>query len=232
MTTSTDAAGWDAGALYRLLAWTSPAYPIGAYTYSHGIEYAVEEGLVRDRATLADWIGWILRHGAGLLDSVLFAESYRAAGDGARLAELTELGRALRGSAETALESRQQGMSFLTITRTAWPDPQLDAAAGRLGEEVPLAIAVALAAAGRVPLEPALTGYLHAFAANLVSAGVRLVPLGQTDGQRALAALEPVVRETVAVALATPIEEAGSAAPMVDWTSMRHETQYTRLFRS
>lgn len=233
MTTITEPkAAWDAGALYRLLAWTSPAYPIGAYTYSHGIEYAVEEGLVRDRDTLTDWIGWILRHGAGFLDAVLFAESYRATGDDVRLAELTELGRALRGSAETALESRQQGMSFLSITRAAWPDPRLDAAAKHLGDEVPLAIAVALAAAGRVALEPALTGYLHAFGANLVSAGVRLVPLGQTDGQRTLAALEPIVRDTVVAALATPIEEAGSAAPMVDWTSMRHETQYTRLFRS
>jgi urease accessory protein len=233
MTTTTDRiAGWDPGALYRLLAWTSPAYPIGAYTYSHGLEYAVEEGLVRDRVTLIDWVGWIVRHGAGFLEGVLFAESYRAAGEGERLATLTETARALRGSAETALESRQQGASFLAITRTAWPDPSLDAAAERLGEEVPLAVAVALAAAGRVALEPALTAYLHAFAANLVSAGVRLIPLGQTDGQRALAALEPVVQETVAAALATPIEEAGSAAPMVDWTSMRHETQYTRLFRS
>jgi urease accessory protein len=233
MTTTTDPVGpWDAGALYRLLAWMSPAYPIGAYSYSHGIEYAVEEGLVRDRATLTDWIGWIVRHGTGFLDAVLFAEAYRVAGDEVRLAALTELGRALRGSAETALESRQQGASFLAITRTAWPDPRLDAAAGRLGDEVPLAAAVALAAAGRVALEPALTAYLHAFAANLVSAGVRLVPLGQTDGQRALAALEPVVQEAVAAALVTPIEEAGAAAPMVDWTSMRHETQYTRLFRS
>lgn len=233
MTTSIEpAAAWNAAALYRLLAWTSPAYPIGAYTYSHGIEYAVEEGFVRDRETLVDWIGWVLRHGAGRLDAVLFAESYRAAGDAARLTDLTELGRALRGSAETALESRQQGASFLAITRAAWPDPRLDAAAECLGEEVPLAVAVALAAAGRIELELALTGYLHAFAANLVSAGVRLVPLGQTDGQRALAALEPIVREAVSAALTTPIEEAGSAAPMVDWTSMRHETQYTRLFRS
>lgn len=233
MTTTTDSVGtWDAGALYRLLAWMSPAYPIGAYTYSHGIEYAVEAGLVRDRESLVGWVGWIVRHGAGFLDAVLFAESYRSADDVARLATLTELGRALRGSAETALESRQQGASFLTITRTAWPDPHLDAVAERLGDEVPLPVAVALAAHGRVALEAALTGYLHAFAANLVSAGVRLVPLGQTDGQRALAALEPVVQETVAAALVTPIDEAGSAAPMVDWTSMRHESQYTRLFRS
>lgn len=218
--------------LYALLAWTSPAFPIGAYTYSHGIEYAVETGAVKNRDTLASWVGRIVSKGAGFLDAVLFAEAWRAAGDATRLDELADLATALRGTSEMALESSQQGASFLLATAAAWPHPALDAFAERHGGRAALPIAFAIAAAGRVPLEPALTAYLHGMAANLISAGVRLVPLGQTDGQRALAALAPVVAATAARAIATPIEEAGSAAPMVDWTSMRHESQYTRLFRS
>jgi urease accessory protein len=213
-------------ALYRLLAWTSPAYPTGAFSYSHGIEFAVEDGLVRDRASLAAWIGHILRHGAGWVDAVLFARAYEA--NDATLREIAELAMAWRGTAETALESTQQGTAFLTITRNAWPDARLDA----LGDG-PVALPIAYAVTARsVPRDAALTAFLHGVAANLVSAGVRLVPLGQTDGQRAIADLAPVVAEVAARAAECPLARLGSAAPMVDWTSMRHETQYTRLFRS
>lgn len=218
-TTSTDG-------LYRLLAWTSPSYPTGAFSYSHGIEFAVEDGLVRDRASLAAWIGHILRHGAGWLDAVLFARAHEA--DDATLREIAELATAWRGTTETALESTQQGTSFLAVTRNAWPDERLNL----LGDgAVALPIAFAVAARG-VPRAAALTAFLHGVAANLVSAGVRLVPLGQTDGQRAIADLAPVVAEVAARAADCPLDRLGSAAPMVDWTSMRHETQYTRLFRS
>jgi urease accessory protein len=220
-TTSTDA-------LYRLLAWTSPAYPTGAYSYSHGLEFAVEEGLVRDRASLVEWIGHILRHGAAWIDAVLFAHAHAA--DDAALDELAELAAAWRGTSETALESTQQGASFLSVTRTAWPDARLDAFAAR-HDTVALPIAFALATAA-LPRDHALTAFLHGVAANLVSAGVRLVPLGQSDGQRAIAALMPVVAEVAARAASCPLDRLGSAAPMVDWTSIRHETQYTRLFRS
>ena len=94
-------------------------------------------------------------------------------------------------------------------------------------------VAVAITAAGHgVPLAPALHGFLHAGAANLISAGVRLIPLGQTDGQRVLAALEPVLAATAEQAMATTLDDIGSAAFRADLASMRHETQYTRLFRS
>ena len=133
-----------------------------------------------------------------------------------------------------ALESRQQGGSFLSITRTAWPHADLDAVHERLAGEIALPVAVALAAAAHgIALETALGGYLHAFTANLISAAVRTVPLGQTDGQRALAALEGAVRRTVEAALAvTDLDEVGTSTPLLDWCSLRHETQYTRLFRS
>ena len=221
--------------LYRLLAWFSPSYPIGAFSYSHGIEFAVESGRVTDVATLTQWIAHILRHGAGWVDAVLLKEAHAAADDPTRLDELADLAAAWRGSSEMALESCQQGGSYLSVTRTAWGDsPSLDAfAALRSDRPVPLCIAIGVAAADHgLAIESVLAAYLHAFAANLVSAAVRLIPLGQTDGQRALAALMPVVDSIVPCARACALDDCGTASPMVDLTSMMHETQYTRLFRS
>jgi urease accessory protein len=133
-----------------------------------------------------------------------------------------------------ALEARQQGGSFLSTTRTAWPHPALDAVYERMGGQLSLAVAVALAAAVHgVALERALEGYLHAFTANLISAAVRTVPLGQSDGQVALATLESAVRRAVEAATSVEsLDEVGTATPLLDWCSLRHETQYTRLFRS
>ena len=202
--------------LYRLLAWLSPAYPIGAFSYSHGVETAVEEGLIRDRASLVTWLETVLRDGTARVDGALFAAAWRAA--------------AWRGTSEMALESRQQGGSFLSITRTAWPHPSFDAVPSELA--LPVAVALATAAHG-IPLDRALTAYLHAFVANLISAAVRSVPLGQSDGQIALAALESAVHATAEAAIAvTDLDEVGTATPLLDWCSLRHETQYTRLFRS
>lgn len=238
MAMSTTSAMAEAGVdpLYRLLAWLSPAYPVGAFSYSHGIETAVEEGFVTDRATLVVWLESVIEQGTGLVDGALFAAAWRAV-DGAdwpTFDAVAERAAAWRGTAEMALESRQQGGSFLSITRVAWPRPTLDAGHERTGGEMALPVAVALAAAAHgIALESALAGYLHAFAANLISAAVRTVPLGQTDGQRSLAALEPAVRRAVEAALgATSLDEIGTATPLLDWCSLRHETQYTRLFRS
>lgn len=218
--------------LYRLLAWLSPAYPIGAFSYSHGIETAVEESLIKDRVSLIVWLETVLRDGTGRVDSALFAVAWRAAAakDWVTFNTVAERAAAWRGTSEMALESRQQGGSFLSITRTAWPHPAFD----QVGDELALPVAVALAAAAHgIALEAALVGYLHAFTANLISAAVRAVPLGQSDGQLALAALEPAVRTTAETAIAvTDLDEVGTATPLLDWCSLRHETQYTRLFRS
>lgn len=222
--------------LYRLLAWLSPAYPIGAFSYSHGVETAVEEGFIKDRLTLVAWLESVLRQGTGVVDGALFAAAWRAAdaGDWPAFDAIAERAAAWRGTSEMALESRQQGGSFLSITRTAWPHPDLDAAHGRLSGELSLAVAVALAAAAHgIALDRALEGYLHAFTANLISAALRAVPLGQSDGQIALATLEPAVRRATEAALAvSSLDEVGTATPLLDWCSLRHETQYTRLFRS
>ncbi len=224
-----------ADALYRLLAWLSPAYPVGGFSYSHGIETAVEEGFVINRVSLIAWLQTVLQAGTGRVDGALFATAWRAAEikDWPAFDAVAERAAAWRGTSEMALESRQQGGSFLSITRTAWPHPDLDAAHERLNGEIALPVAVALAAAAHgIALEAALEGYLHAFTANLISAAVRSVPLGQTDGQIALASLEGVVQKAVEAALVSDLDEVGTATPLLDWCSMRHETQYTRLFRS
>jgi urease accessory protein len=218
--------------LFRLMAWTSPAYPVGGFSYSHGIEMAVEEGRLRKQADLVAYIASVLRQGAGRVDSVLFAEAHRAPDD-ETLDEIAELSAAWRGTAETALEATQQGGSFASVTVSCWPDPRFAAFAarhrGRLSHAVAFGAAAGLAG---IPLRPALFAFLQGFCANLVSAGVRLIPLGQTDGQIATAALLPIITECADAALTTSLDELGTASPLLDILSMRHETQYTRLFRS
>lgn len=225
----------DRAALYRLLTWCSPAFPVGAYSYSHGLEYAVEEGLVKDRESLAGWIGTLLSHGSGMVDGALFCASWRAATvrDLVGLEHVTELASAFRSTREIALESTAQGEAFSIMAQTTWNVPLLSELTEGRGVRVvyPVAVGVACGAVG-IPLDPALQAYLHAFAANLVSAGVRLIPLGQADGQSAMVSLESMVMTSAQKAMETPLDELGTATPMIDWASMRHETQHTRLFRS
>jgi urease accessory protein len=225
--------------LLRLLAWMSPAFPTGAFSFSHGLETAVEDGRVKRVEDLVGYATTAITRGAGQLDAAFLVLAYRAviARDDAALIDVAERAAAMRGSAELALESRVQGQAFLTTVRAAWPSPDIDAPAAVLrsaGIEIAHPIAVALAAAAaRLPLDATLEAFLHGFAANLVSAGVRVIPLGQTDGQRALAALEPVVARAAALALdVADVDDLGASAPLIDLLSIRHETQYTRLFRS
>jgi len=226
--------GTDMSAALRLQTWLSPAFPIGAFSYSHGIEWAVEDGLVTDRTSALDWIETVLTHGTGALDGAFFAAAWRA-GDGDGSLDVAELAAAMRPTAELVRESGQQGEAFL-LAAAVWPSPALDGLRSRLraaGIEavLPVAAGVACRLHG-IALATALPLYLQAFAANLVSAAVRLVPLGQTDGLRIQAALEPAVLAAARAAEVADLDELGSATPMVDWCSMRHETQYTRLFRS
>src|SRR5260370_20393640 len=168
ITTSASATGRSlkiamADPLYRLLAWLSPAYPIGAFSYSHGVETAVEEGFIKDRASLVTWLESVLLQGTGAVDGALFAAAWHAAAaeDWPALDLIAQRSAAWRGTMEMALESRQQGGSFLSITRTAWPHASLAAAHERLGGELALPAAVALAAAAHgLALEQALAGFL------------------------------------------------------------------------
>jgi len=222
--------------LYRLMTWLSPGFPVGAFSYSHGVEYAIEAGLVTDGDGLRHWIDGIIRYGAGRVDADLFRDAWQAEAGAGDLAATVELANAMRGSKEMALESTAQGTAFLDAVLGTASDPAVIAAMQRLSaiDRKPayaVAVAVAAAAVG-VPLRPALTSFLHALAANLISAAVRIVPLGQSDGQRALARLEAPILAAANAALSRDPEDFGAAAPMVDWCSMQHETQYTRLFRS
>jgi len=225
----------EPAALYRLMAWLSPAYPVGAFSYSSGIEWAVEAGDIADAASLKAWLAVMIGEGSGFCDAVLFAHAHRAvaAKDNAALAKVAELAAAFTSSKERHLETTAQGRAFLDTTRAAWPCAALDRLVASWSGEVALPVAVGVACAGHgMPLAPSLSAYLHAMTANLISAGVRLIPLGQTDGQRVLAALEPVAAAAAERALATSLDDLGGAAFRSDIASMRHETQYTRLFRS
>jgi urease accessory protein len=222
-------------ALYRLLTWLSPAYPVGAYTYSHGLEAAVEAGSVAKRDGLIAYVSTALQRGAGRVDGALLVAAHRAMlkGDDEALDEVAELGAAWRGTAETALEAEAQGTAFTNVTLAAWPMPRFAAFAARHPRQLAHAVAFGAAAAEQgIPARDAAFGFLSAFAANLVSAGVRLVPLGQTDGQLAIAGLQPAVAAATDAALTADLTRLGTAAPMLDVFSLRHETQYTRLFRS
>jgi urease accessory protein len=222
--------------IYRLAAWLSPAFPVGAYTYSSGLEYAVEAGLVTDAASLKIWLEGLFRFGSGTIDGAFFCLAYRAAADEVALADCLDWADALRPTPELALESASQGDAFLKTVRIAWPHEGIErliALAAERERKPAYAVAVgAVCCIHGLSLETALTAFLHAIAANLVSAALRAVPLGQTDGQRITAALEPVLAETAAVAQRQTLETLGAATPVADWASMQHETQHTRLFRS
>lgn len=218
--------------LVRLLTWLSPAFPTGAYAYSHGLEWAVEAGDIRDEAGLLRWLDAVLRHGAGRSDAVLMRHAHRCTSADALLA-VAELAAAAQPGRERQAEALAQGGAF-ALAAKVWGAPLLDDVAARIGADriaTPVAVG-ALAAAHGVDEDTACPALLHAFAANLVSAAVRLVPLGQTAGLRTLAALERAVHEVAEGTRAAGLDDLGGACFRSDIASLRHETQYTRLFRS
>jgi urease accessory protein len=222
-------------ALYRLMAWLSPSFPVGAFSYSSGIEWAVEANDVKDAGTLKSWLGVMLAEGGGFCDAVLFVHAHRAvaADNDEALRAVAELAAAFAPSKERHLETTAQGNAFVEATRAAWTCAAIEKLKAIWDGPVAYPVAVAVASAGHcIALEPALAAYLQAVAANWVSAGVRLIPLGQSDGQRVLAGLEAAVTVTVQRALGAKLDDLGSSAFRADLASARHETQYTRLFRS
>jgi urease accessory protein len=224
----------EAAALYRLMTFLSPAFPVGAFAYSSGIEWAVEAGDITDAASLRDWLAAMLVDGSGFCDAVLLAQAYRAmaAGNTAALREVAELAAAFVPSRERQLETTTQGRAFIDIVRAAWNCDGLDDAVAQCDTIVyPVAVGL-VGAAHDIRLSAALHAFLHALVSNWISAGSRLIPLGQTDSQRVLAGLESVVAATAARALGASLDDLGSATFRADLASLRHETQYTRLFRS
>ncbi len=225
----------EAASLYRLMTWLSPSFPVGAFSYSSGIEWAVEAGDITDAASLRLWLASMLTDGTGICDGIFLAHTYRAASSGndALLADVVALASAFVPSRERHLETTAQGRAFIEIARAAWNNALLDRLIASCEAAIVYPVAVGLvSAAHAVPLAPTLHAFLHAVTSNWISAGARLVPLGQTDSQRVLAQLEPNVVATARRALSASLDDLGSATFRADLASMRHETQYTRLFRS
>jgi urease accessory protein len=211
--------------LLRLMTWLSPAFPVGAFGYSHGLETAIREGTVLDADGLSAWIAGLLEHGGGWTDAVLYRAAHEAANDGPALAEVVELAQALAPCLERRRESLGQGEAFLIAAQAWGPQPLTGA--------VPYATAVgAVCGAAGIAVESALAAWLHAFAANLVSVAVRAIPIGQTAGVAVIADLEPVILATAARAAGSTLGDLGSAAILSDIAAMRHETLGVRLFIS
>ena len=206
-----------------LMQWLSPGYPVGAFSYSHGLDRMVDAGHVNDASQFEEWLTDVLAHGAGRSDAILLHTAYRARNT-ARLRELDDLARALSPSSERRMETELQGQAFAETTAAIWG-----------GEAPDLSYAVAVgAAARRESIDPVLTcaSYLHAFAANLTSAAIRLIPLGQTEGQTVLARVASLCQTLAQDTSDCDPDDIGSCAFAADIASMQHETQYSRQFRS
>ena len=208
-------------ALMTLVQWMSPAFPTGAFAYSHGMEQVIADGGIRSGADLEGWLSDVLRFGAGRQDAILLSAALEP---GADLDGLAELCIALQPSAERLREVAEQGAAF---ARTV---------AALTGEAMParaLPVAVGAAAAGLgLAKRDVIALYLHAFAANLVSAAVRFVPLGQTEGQAALSRLHPLLARLADEAAAQGVEDIASAALGADLAAMRHEGMDVRIFKT
>jgi urease accessory protein len=209
----------EGASFLRLLTWLSPAFPVGAFGYSHGLETAIRAGLVTDGQTLAAWLSDLFEHGSGWTDAVLLAAAHRGE-------DVVELATALAPSRERQQETLDQGQAFLIAVSAAWPHPGLP-------RQAPYPVAVGIAAALHgIPLADTLTAWLHAFAANLTSVAVRAVPIGQAQGVATLAALEPVVLAAIARAATSSLDDLGACALVSDVMAMRHESLQPRLFLS
>ena len=229
------AAEADRGAPLPLLIWLSPAFPVGAFAYSHGVEWAVEAGDIVDASSLEGWLVDLLRFGAPRSDAILFSAAFRAAApaDWPGLLDINELAVALTLSAERRLETTAQGAAFVGAARAAWDCEPLRRLVSAPDGRIAYPIAVAAAASGHgLPLAASLEAFVLAQTANLVSAALRLGPIGQTDGQKILAALLPHIRVLAGEAQNAALADLGGCAFRSDIAAMRHETQYSRLFRS
>ncbi|MGE3918520.1 MAG: urease accessory protein UreF [Hyphomicrobiaceae bacterium] len=219
----------------RLLVWLSPSFPVGAFAYSHGLELAADRGWIAGRDGLEAWLVDLVRQGSLRNDLILLAAAFRAAAvaDVTALRGIGELALALQPSAERRLETVTQGTAFVATIAAAWPPPPSRELDGALDGEVAYPVGVGVIAARHgMGLAGTLMAYSIAFAGNLVSAAIRLSLVGQTDGQRVVAALMPTLRLAAEAATSSTLDDIGGSALRSDLASLAHETQYSRLFRS
>lgn len=219
--------------LFRLMSWLSPSFPVGAYAFSHGLESAVLDGLVSDAASAQDWINDIVMFGGGQTDLVFLGEAWEVTEDAERLQRVHTLALAFQSTAEIRLESTAQAAAFLKTVTSTWPCEAIETLSELAGTDRSYPVVVgAIARSHEVGKLPTMQAFAHAFLSNLVSAAIRLIPLGQTEGQKIIAALMEPSLQAVEKALRTPLEQISNICLMADITSMKHEVQYTRLFRS
>lgn len=215
-------------ALQKLVTWLSPAFPVGAFAWSAGLETAIADRRVRDAAKLTDWIDGALRHGGIRTDAILLAHAHRGFADAATLQDLADLSLALTASRERWMETSVTGDSYITATRV-WPAETLAA----LPSPCPYPIAVgAIAGAHGIGLGDTLLAWLTATVHGQVSVAVRLVPLGQSDGLRVMAGLAPAISQLAEAAANAGLADIGGIAYAADIAQMRHETLEPRIFRS
>ncbi len=206
--------------LLTLAQWFSPSFPVGAFSYSHGLEWAIEAGEVCDANTLTAWVSDVLDHGSGRSDALFLAATY----DGQDLTELNAIARAFAPSKERAFESAEQGRAFAAAVGSIW---------GTLPHELMYPVAVGAAAkAAALPLKATSAMYLHAFVANLAAVGMRLIPLGQTDGQTLINDLAPLCETIAEETQSGDLDQLSGTTFLADIASMKHETQYSRTFRT
>ena len=206
-----------------LAQWFSPAFPVGAFAYSHGLEWAIDAGDVADADATRDWVETVLRHGGGWNDCILLACAYRAQ-DTDALAHVDATGRALASSRERLIETQLQGQAFCDAVSRIWPQT-LD------GLIYPVAVGCAAQRAG-LPLDLTAQMFLQAFLSNLAAAATRLVPLGQTEGQTIIRTLTPLCSEIATDAVQAGLGGLKSSAFLSDIGAMKHETQYSRIFKT
>jgi urease accessory protein len=222
--------GSPSEAAQLLLVWLSPSFPVGAYAYSHGLESAMAQGLVGSRAGLTDWLASLLSKGSIRNDIILLAATWRQDQPDE---EINALALALQPSAERHLETAQQGTSFAQAIEAAWLCDDMTKLRQTIEGDIAYPVAFAVAARGhKVPLQSACEAFALAFVQNMVSAAIRLSIIGQTDGQRVIAALLPTVRALGTAAQHMTQDDLGGCGLSADLAALEHETLYSRLFRS
>ncbi|AZQ68873.1 urease accessory protein UreF [Silicimonas algicola] len=203
--------------LLTLAQWLSPAFPVGAFAYSQGLEVAIRDGHIADAKGLTLWVEDVLDHGAGRSDAILLAAAWRGE-------DVDEVARAFQPTAERLRETERMGEAFSRTVRAVWGLGVADA---------PYPVVVGRAAALRgIAVEDTAALYLHAAAATLVSVAVRLVPLGQTEGQAVLASVTPLCERIAREAANSTLDDLSSSTFLADIASMRHETLEPRIFQS
>jgi urease accessory protein len=210
----------NTSALLTLTQWLSPAYPLGSFAYSHGVEAAIDAGWVHDRASLENWLSDVVTDGSGWADAVLFCAAFQTTD----LDQLDATGRAFSASHERLRESLNQGAAFArTVNATSevnLPDVLLPVAVGHASAQI------------NAPLEVAASLYLQGFVSNIVMSCLRLMPLGQTQAQAVIQALAPLCQATALRAGQATLDDLYSNTFLSDIAAMRHEVQQPRLFQS